>query len=50
MSEEVEVEDVDFVVTISAEHWDKKPMFSITLNDEEVINPQELMGPEMGFY
>jgi len=41
MSEEVEVEEVDFVITISAEHWDKKPMFSITLNDEEVINPQE---------
>lgn len=31
-------EELKFVITLSGTYWDKKPQFSILINDEEVIS------------
>lgn len=40
-------ESIDFVVKVSAEYWDKKPRYNITVNDEVVV-PEVEFGPPRG--
>ena len=36
-----DMEKIDFIVAIKGEFWDKRPMYKITINDDEVFPPTE---------
>ena len=38
-------ENIDFTIEISGQYWDKKPMYSILVNDVEAVGPTEFDAP-----